>query len=86
MAPLLGFSILLLGRYSRFGIWRQVLVAVVVVILVKMADTAFVDLALRGDGLWPLVYCGSLARRGGGGGAAVVLRARAAGAVRAAPA
>ncbi len=34
VAPLLGFSILLLGRYSRFGIWRQVLASVVVVIAV----------------------------------------------------
>ena len=59
VAPLLGFSILLLGRYSRFGIWRQVLGSVIVVILVKMADTAFVDLALTDVRLWPLVYAGS---------------------------
>jgi lipopolysaccharide export system permease protein len=59
VAPLLGFSILLLGRYSRFGIWRQVLAAVIVVILVKTVDTAFVDLAMTNDRLWPLVYAGS---------------------------
>ena len=59
VAPLLGFSILLLGRYSRFGIWRQVLAAVGVVIAVKTVDTAFVDLAMTDDRLWPLVYAGS---------------------------
>lgn len=60
VAPLLGFSILLLGRYSRFGIWRQVLAAVSVVIAVKTVDTAFVDLAMTDERLWPLVYAGSV--------------------------
>jgi lipopolysaccharide export system permease protein len=59
VAPLLGFSILLLGRYSRFGIWRQVLSSVLVVIVAKMVDTAFVDVALTDERLWPLVYLGS---------------------------
>lgn len=59
VAPLLGFAILLLGGYSRFGIWRQVLSAVMVVIAVKIVDTAFVDLAMTDDHLWPLVYAGS---------------------------
>ncbi len=68
VAPLLGFSILLLGRYSRFGIWRQVLVAVTVVILVKTIDTAFVEVAMTDDSLWPLVFAGSVA-----GACAVVL-------------
>ena len=68
VAPLLGFAILLLGGYSRFGIWRQILSAVVVVIMVKIVDTAFVDLAMTDDRLWPLVYAGS-----GVGGAAVVV-------------
>jgi lipopolysaccharide export system permease protein len=61
VAPLLGFSILLLGRYSRFGIWRQVLAAVAVVAGVKIVDTAFVNLALQGERLWPFVYAGSAA-------------------------
>lgn len=66
VAPLLGFSILLLGRYSRFGIWRQVLAAVAVIACVKIVDTAFVNLALTDERLWPLVYLGSAS------GAAVV--------------
>lgn len=60
VAPLLGFAILLLGRYSRFGIWRQVLVAVVALICIKMLDTAFVDLAMKDEKLWPLTYAGSV--------------------------
>lgn len=59
VAALLGFAILLLGGYSRFGIWRQILAAVVVVIAVKTVDTAFVDLAMTDERLWPLVYAGS---------------------------
>ncbi len=69
VAPLLGFSILLLGRYSRFGIWRQVLSAVIVVIVVKTVDTAFVEMAMTDAALWPLVYAGSAA----GAGAVVFL-------------
>ena len=69
VAPLLGFSILLLGRYSRFGIWRQVLLAIIVVIVVKTVDTAFVDVAMTDDALWPLVFAGSAA----GAGAIVVI-------------
>ncbi|MBM9594371.1 LPS export ABC transporter permease LptF [Roseitranquillus sediminis] len=61
VAALLGFAVLLVGGFSRFGIWRQVLAAVVLVILVKTADTALVDLALSDPALWPLVYGGSAA-------------------------
>jgi hypothetical protein len=32
----------------------------VVVILVKTVDTAFVDLAMTDERLWPLVYAGSV--------------------------
>ena len=59
VAPLLGFAVLLVGGYSRFGIWRRVLVAVVLVVVVKTADTALVDLALSDAALWPAVYAGS---------------------------
>lgn len=59
-APLLGFATLLLGGYTRFGIWRQILAAVAVVIIVKAADTSFTGLAMSDARLWPLVYAGSL--------------------------
>lgn len=71
VAPLLGFSILLLGGFSRFGIWRQILASVVAVIAVKTVDTAFVDLAMTDERLWPTVYAGSAV---GLVAAAVVLR------------
>ena len=60
VAPLIGFGVLLLAGFTRFGIWRQVLAAVLVVIAVKAADTSFTGLAMADVRLWPLVHAGSL--------------------------
>ena len=55
-AALIGFSALLLGAFSRFGLWRQILVAVVMLILMQLVANAATGAALRNPGLWPLVY------------------------------
>ena len=39
---LVGFAMLLLGGYSRFGLWRQIFGAVILVILVKLVDNIIV--------------------------------------------
>ena len=59
-APLIGFAVLLLGGFNRFGIRNQIIGAVLLVVLLYMADSAFEDLATRKPGLWMLVYAGPL--------------------------
>lgn len=56
VTALIGFSCLLLGGFSRFGVWRQIIVAVVLLTLIKTFDNQMADLARGGPGLWPLLY------------------------------
>lgn len=48
IATLLGFVTLLTGTYSRFGIWRQIGLAVALLIFVKMVDNAAASAAQKG--------------------------------------
>lgn len=57
---LLGFSTLLLGAFSRFGLWRQILGAIVLLIVVQMVNNAATGAALRDDRLWGLTYVAPL--------------------------
>ena len=53
---MIGFSTLLLGGFSRFGVWRQIIFAITLLILVKLVESAVTE-PVRGDAaLWPLVY------------------------------
>ncbi|NPD15845.1 LPS export ABC transporter permease LptF [Xinfangfangia sp. D13-10-4-6] len=61
VAPLLGFSALMLGGYSRFGLWKQIAGAVVLIILMQLVSTAGSGAALRSEARWPLVYAAPLA-------------------------
>ncbi|WP_323006789.1 LPS export ABC transporter permease LptF [Pseudorhodobacter sp.] len=58
---LIGFSALLLGAFSRFGLWRQIIGAVVVLIVVQMINNAGFSASLRSDGAWVLVYVAPIA-------------------------
>lgn len=58
-ATVLGFAALMLGGFSRFGLWRQIAFAVLLVILVKVIDNAAIDLAKRDPQMWPAVYLSS---------------------------
>ncbi|MBR9841854.1 MAG: LPS export ABC transporter permease LptF [Rhodobacteraceae bacterium] len=59
-AALVGFATLLLGGFSRFGVWRQVIVAFVLLITLEIIRSATID-PVRSDGqLWPLIYLPSL--------------------------
>lgn len=53
---LIGFAALMLGGFSRFGIWRQVLLAIVLLIGLQLMDNGMADLARQGARLWPVVY------------------------------
>ncbi|MDZ4135340.1 MAG: LptF/LptG family permease, partial [Paracoccaceae bacterium] len=63
-AALIGFGILLLGAFSRFGLWRQILGAILALILVQMLNNAGTSLSTRTAHLWPLVYVSPLAGLG----------------------
>lgn len=60
VGALIGFATLLLGGFSRFGVWRQVLFAIALIVLVKGIESAATT-AVRGNAaLWPLSYLPAL--------------------------
>lgn len=59
-AALIGFSTLLVGGFSRFGIWRQIVLAIVLLLLIKGIEGAAVDPVRKNPALWPLVYLSPL--------------------------
>jgi len=59
-APLIGFAALMLGGFSRFGTWRQVILAMVLLIGVQFLDNAMADIARQDRDLWPVVYLPAL--------------------------
>ena len=55
-AALIGFSALLLGGFSRFGLWRQIALSVLLLIGMQTVHTWASGQALRNAMAWPLVY------------------------------
>lgn len=53
---LLGFSTLLLGAFSRFGLWRQILAAIVLLIVIQMINNAGYAASLTASYGWTMVY------------------------------
>lgn len=60
VAPLVGFATLLLGGYSRFGVWRQIVGAVAAIVVLQVIGNALADVALSRASLWPLHYVPNL--------------------------
>lgn len=58
---LIGASALLLGGFSRFGVTRQILVAVFAVIILQMLNNLAVDAARADVAMWPTLYLPPLA-------------------------
>ncbi len=56
VVPMMGFAALMIGGFSRFGVWRQVIVAVVLIILVQLVANASEDVARSDAGLWWMAY------------------------------
>ncbi len=71
VTALAGFACLLLGGFSRFGVWRQIIIAILLLIGVKTFDNMVADTVRGGDGLWPLLYLPGVA---GLGMVALILR------------
>ena len=60
VGALLGFSALIVGQFSRFGVWRQVILAVVLVVVVNAAETVGARAAAAAPGAWPAIYMPTL--------------------------
>ena len=59
-AALVGFSTLLLGAFSRFGLWRQIFGAVLILIAMQLVNTVANARSLSSQSLWPLLYLAPL--------------------------
>ena len=60
VAAMIGFATLMIGGYSRFGVWRQVFWAILGLILVQFLTNAAANQAGRDPALWPLLYLPAL--------------------------
>lgn len=56
VAALIGFSTLLLGGFSRFGLARQIIGAIFLLVVIKMVESAVTGPVRGNAALWPLVY------------------------------
>lgn len=65
-APLIGIAALLLGGFSRFGLWRQTGLAVVLLILMQMVNTWAGGVAMQSARAWPLTYLAPVSGMGVG--------------------
>ncbi|WP_370401617.1 LPS export ABC transporter permease LptF [Sulfitobacter sp. JB4-11] len=60
VAALLGFATLLIGGYSRFGVWREVAIAFGLLVAIDGFRGVAVDMVRNDAGAWPLMYLPSL--------------------------
>lgn len=56
VAALLGFSALLVGGFSRFGVWRQIVGAITLLVLLKLIEGIVTEPVRADPELWPLLY------------------------------
>ncbi len=64
VTALIGFATLMLGGFSRFGVWRQIILAIFLVILVKIFESAITGMLNNTPALWPLIYAPIVAGAG----------------------
>ncbi|SPF76509.1 hypothetical protein ALP8811_01517 [Aliiroseovarius pelagivivens] len=55
-----GYSMLIVAGFSRFGLWRQVVIALAAVAMLQSLDNTMLDLARRTEGGVGLVYMATL--------------------------
>lgn len=60
VAALIGFASLLSGSFSRLGVWRQIFLAIGLLILVRLVESGATDLVQKDADLWPLSYLPAL--------------------------
>jgi lipopolysaccharide export system permease protein len=56
VAAMIGFSTLLVGGFSRFGVGRQIVGAIFLLVVVKLAESAVTDPVRNDADFWPLIY------------------------------
>jgi lipopolysaccharide export system permease protein len=56
VAALIGFATLLVGTYSRFGVWSQIVGAFILLVLIKMVEGGLSGTVLSSASAWPLLY------------------------------
>ncbi|SLN64923.1 putative permease YjgP/YjgQ family protein [Aquimixticola soesokkakensis] len=69
ITAVVGFAALMVGGFSRFGLWRQILGAIAALAVLKALDNAVISTARSDNALWPVLYLTTLA----GGALAFVL-------------
>ena len=60
-AALIGFATLLVGGFSRFGVGRQIVAALFLIVVVMLVESAVTAPLRANAALWPLVYAPSVA-------------------------
>ena len=53
---LLGFSALVAGGFSRFGLWRNIMLAVFLLVVLKILESVGANMARKNSDLWPMAY------------------------------
>ena len=56
VVALIGFATLLLGGFSRFGIWWQIVTAFVLLVGIKVIEGSITGVVIANAALWPLMY------------------------------
>ncbi len=56
VAAMIGFATLLVGSYSRFGVWWQIVTAFTLLVLIKMIEGGISGVVLARASAWPLIY------------------------------
>ena len=64
VAALVGFSTLLIGGFSRFGVWREIVIAFVLLIILDGVRGTLSGQVEDSASLWPLLYVPSLVGAG----------------------
>ncbi|MEM1234576.1 MAG: LPS export ABC transporter permease LptF [Pseudomonadota bacterium] len=60
IAALVGFSILMSGGFTRFGIWKQIVAALGVLVLLVALESVMAEQIIRNASRWPLAYVPSV--------------------------
>ncbi|MEM6480619.1 MAG: LPS export ABC transporter permease LptF, partial [Pseudomonadota bacterium] len=60
VAAVVGFAALLVGTYSRFGVWWQIVAAFTLLVMIKMIEGGVSGAVLARASAWPLMYLPTL--------------------------
>lgn len=60
VAAMIGYSTLILGGFSRFGVWREIVIAFVLLIAIDGMRSGLTDMVRQDAGRWPVLYLPTL--------------------------